>query len=396
MKVLCVFGKYQYGDPSRGLGTEYSSFIPAIKKLGHEVTHFESWDRSLYRDFAGLNRALLDTVEKNRPDVLLAVQTNYEIWLETLEAIRLSGDVATVCWTTDDSWKYKESSRYIGKSYHAMTTTYSSVVPSYIQDGITNILLSQWAANSDFLQEPIPASKCRYPITFIGAAHGDRKKRVEELRSNGLEVHCFGHGWPSGPVRAEKMPEIIRESVISLNFANSKGDNQIKARAFEVPGSGGFMLTEVSPGLEKYYDIGSEIVVFNDMKELVQKARYYLANPEERDRIALAGYERTRRGHTYDLRMKEVLDFALDCRNKWVYNESDRDSVLSVPFKKHRVNSALRLLRSLLLLPCILIWGPKRGRRVSRRILYEFSWRFLGDKTYRASGLPGRLFYNES
>lgn len=397
MKLLCVFGKYQYGDSARGVGTEYSSFIPALKKLGHEVVHFESWDRALYSDFSELNRALLETVEREHPDVLLAVPTNYEIWLETLDVIRNRGDVATICWTTDDSWKYKEFSRFIGRSYHAITTTYPSVVCRYIKDGIPNVLLTQWAANSDFLQEPIPATICRYPVSFIGAAHGDRKRRVEELKSHGLEVQCFGHGWPAGPVRSDQMPGIIRESVISLNFANSKGENQIKARTFEVPGSGGFMLTEGAPGLEKYYHIGGEIVVFNDTKELVEKARYYLENPEERDKIAFAGYQRTKRDHTYDMRMREVLDFALGCRKKWALGDFNRIKTTSgVPFERHNTNMLLKLLRGLLLIPCVIIWGPQRGHRAARRVLHEVSWRLFGYSTYSASGLPGRLFYKES
>ena len=42
---------------------------------------------------------------------MLTVQMNYEIWLETLEIIKARGDVATVRWTTHDSWKFWEVSR---------------------------------------------------------------------------------------------------------------------------------------------------------------------------------------------------------------------------------------------------------------------------------------------
>ena len=96
MKVLCVFGKHQYGDPSRGLGTEYAAFVPALRNLGHDVVHFESWNRKYYSNYAELNRALLETVEREDPDVMLAVQLNYEIWLETLRIIQSAGDVPKV------------------------------------------------------------------------------------------------------------------------------------------------------------------------------------------------------------------------------------------------------------------------------------------------------------
>ena len=228
MKVLTVFGKYQYGDPSREIGPEYASFIPALMGLGHDVVHFESWDRRCYSNYADLNQALLATVEREQPDIMLVVQLNYEIWLETLQIIKAAGDVATICWTTDDSWKYREVSRFIGNSYHAVTTTYADVLPMYHRDRIRNVLLTQWAANSKNLKEPLAARECQYQVTFVGAAHGDRRRRIAELQEYGIGVSCFGYGWPSGPVGAEKIPQIMRKSIISLNFANSRGSIALK------------------------------------------------------------------------------------------------------------------------------------------------------------------------
>jgi len=190
MKILCVFGKYQYGDPSRGIGTEFASFISALKKLGHEIIHFESWDRKRYSNYKDLNQALLETVMREHPEILLAVQMNYEIFLETLQIIRRNTDTATICWTTDDSWKYREVSRFIGSAYHAMTTTYAEVIPNYHRDGIGEVLLTQWAANSQFLLEPLYASECIYPVSFVGAANGHRKRRIEQLLKNGVNVHA--------------------------------------------------------------------------------------------------------------------------------------------------------------------------------------------------------------
>lgn len=393
MKILCVMGKYQYGDPSRGIGPEFASFIPALKRLGHEVVHFESWDRRCYSNYAELNRAFLEIVESEMPDVVLVVQMNYEIWLETLDIIQSFGDVATICWTTDDSWKYKEVSRFIGPAYHAMTTTYAEILPMYQQDGIPNVLLTQWAANSEVLQEPIPATECPYQVSFIGAAHGNRRRSIAELLKQGIEVSCFGYDWPAGSISAEDIPHIMRNSVISLNFANSRGQNQIKARTFEVPGAGGFLLTEYAPRLEKFYTVGKEIDVFHDTDQLAEKIKFYLAHLEERDSIALAGFERTRREYTYEIRMKEVLDFALCSRDKWLKKHGKRIELsFDQAVQKHIVNVLFKLLRKILVFPCVLIWGNVRGRRAARRLIFEFSWRFFGRKTFTASGWPGRMF----
>jgi spore maturation protein CgeB len=64
--------------------------------------------------------------------------------------------------------------------------------------------------------------------------------------------------------------------------------------------------------------------------------------------------------------------------------------------RSHHLTPALRLLRWLLLLPCIAVWGRQRGPRAARRLLFELSWRFAGATTYSARGWPGRLFFRES
>lgn len=390
MRVLCVFGQHQYGDASRGIGTEYDAFIPALKRLGHVVHHFESWDRKRYRDFAELNEKLLIKVDAFKPEVMLTVQMGYEIWIETLEIIRAGGEVATVTWTTDDSWKYREVSRFIGPAYHAITTTYDYILPRYRADGIKNALLTQWAVPSDWLNAPLSYSQCRYRVSFVGTAHGDRKRTMEKLRKTGVDVACFGHGWPNGPVEMNAIPQIMRESVINLNFANSRGENQIKARNFEVPGAGGFLLTQHAPGIERYYHPGREIAVFHDFDTLVDSIRYFTAHPDERDAIAEAGFNRTRTEHTYDLRLAEVLKFALDAKKR--ASDAPTAPSFEIARNNHVLTPILKAITAYLTCLAGLIFGPVRGPRAARRLVFELSWRLVGRHTFTASGWPGRMF----
>lgn len=390
MRVLCVFGEHQYGDPLRGEGTEYSAFIPALHRLGHEVLHFESWNKAAYKDIAELNAKLLVAVESFRPDVMLTVHMEYEIWIETLEMIRARGDVATISWATDDSWKYREVSRFVGGAYHAMTTTYDYVIPRYHADGVENVLLTQWAVSSDWLVEPLPAEKCSYPVSFVGAAHGDRESVISALKARGIEVACFGHGWPSGAIAMTDIPDIMRKSVISLNFSNSRGKRQIKARAFEVPGAGGFLLSADAPGLERCFVLGKEIAVFSDIAELVEQIEYFLSNLDERDLIALAGHFRTRKDHTYEQRLSQVLEYALAAKARTASPPCTYK--FDVLRKRHALTPMLRVLRSILVGFGRLLFGPARGPRAARRLVFELSWRIAGRHTFTAAGWPGRMF----
>ena len=410
-KIFCVFGKYNYGDPGRGLGYEYSNFIPALKRLGYEIAFFDNWDRALFQNFYELNKALLYRVKREQPDIMFSTLIHYEIWRQTLCLLRDSGSVATVNWATDDSWRYESFSRLVAPAFHAFTTTDSDAYAKYQRDGIKNVLLTQWAANSATLQEPLPAAKCTYAVSFIGSAHGDRPRWIAALRQRGIEIVCFGHGWDRGPVASEDIPGIIRTSWISLNFANSalswesllpRKSYQIKARVFEVPGAGGFLLTQWVDGLDRWYIPGQEICVFHGPDDLAERIRYYLAHPAMRDAIAWAGFERTRVEHTYDHRLPHVLEFALKCRDAYLAqaNAEKRDWSDALQFetiaKQHRVNILLAILRRATVQACSHIWGPQRGPRAARRLFFELSWRLVGARTYTSAGWPGRMFYEVS
>lgn len=89
---------------------------------------------------------------------------------------------------------------------------------------------------------------------------------------------------------------------------NCNISNDINYRTFETTGCGTFLLTNYTPGLEKLFDIGKEIVVYDSIEDLDNKVKYYLDNPEERNKIAKAGHERAKKDHTYYERAKKLID----------------------------------------------------------------------------------------
>ena len=394
MRVLCVFGQHAYGDEARGLSPEYQAFVPALSRAGHEVVFFDSWNRRAFTDLAQLNMELLRTIEEHRPEVLLFVPFLYEVWLETLFAIKNRGDITSICWTTDDSWKYERQSRFLAPAFHLITTTYPESFRKYQAEGFP-VLLTQWAAPADALAPPLRAVDCRFPVSFVGMMHGDRRERLERLAERGIHVESFGYGSVNGPVSVARMREIVRSSVISLNFANSHGDKQIKARTFEVPGAGGFLLTEDAPRLERFYRLGEEMDSFSDDDELEAKIRQYLADPERRDAMAMRGFERTRDEHTYDSRLREIFAAAREAKRFAAPSSDPIFPTMDAAFRTHRVKLRHRVLRSFLVACASLAIGRRRARRAARRFLFEVSWRLFGKKTYMAAGLPGRLFPND-
>jgi spore maturation protein CgeB len=105
------------------------------------------------------------------------------------------------------------------------------------------------------------------------------------------------------------MLAIFEQSKVNLNLveASQGGEPQIKGRTFEVPACGGLLLDGHADGIEEYFEPGREIVIYDGVEDMIDKARYYLTHEAERARIAAAGCRRTHAEHTYRARFAAIF-----------------------------------------------------------------------------------------
>jgi spore maturation protein CgeB len=82
----------------------------------------------------------------------------------------------------------------------------------------------------------------------------------------------------------------------------------IPLRIFDIMGAGGFLISNYQPEIPEYFVPDEDIVLYDSIPDLLEKTEYYLNNEEARRRIALSGYEKVRKYHTWKVRMKEILD----------------------------------------------------------------------------------------
>ena len=54
------------------------------------------------------------------------------------------------------------------------------------------------------------------------------KSIVEEVSKSGLNVECWGGGWPNGRMEQDSMIKLFSESKINLNLAMSSGSFQLE------------------------------------------------------------------------------------------------------------------------------------------------------------------------
>lgn len=112
-----------------------------------------------------------------------------------------------------------------------------------------------------------------------------------------------------GPVPyGEQVSKIYASTCVNINSTNYQMPTAVNQRVFDVPLSGGFVLSDDQEEMHTLFNVGTEAVTYKDPEEFVSKSKYYLSHPEERDNIIVAGRERVLRDHTYEARLKVMLD----------------------------------------------------------------------------------------
>ncbi len=105
-----------------------------------------------------------------------------------------------------------------------------------------------------------------------------------------------------------EMPKVFYLSKINLNITSRSIESGIPLRVWDIMAVGGFCLTNYQPELEEYFEIGKDLEVYHDLKEMEEKIAYYLANDDKRIRIAINGYKKVREKHSLKTRIMEMLD----------------------------------------------------------------------------------------
>ena len=152
-----------------------------------------------------------------------------------------------------------------------------------------------------------------YDVSFVGANYGWRPRFIRRLKQLGIEVQCFGFGWPNGTLSDEETVKMYSLSRVNLGFAGvgySKKLTCLKARDFEVPMSGGLYLTQDNPELALVYDVGDEIVTYSDERDCARKIRSLLMDHKRAQEIRTAGRKRAIADHTWTKRFEQVFRMA--------------------------------------------------------------------------------------
>jgi len=341
MKIVFTGLENERYRPELGKTNEHNNFFKLLKSDPKNEVFYIPFDRIIEVGRKAYNEELLDTVRREKPDLFWAFMYTDEIERETLDEIKKL--TTSVAWFSDDHWRLENYSRFYAPHFTKVITTWSKAKKMYAKYGIENVIRSQWGFNSGVYRSVVVPGQ-DINVSFVGMRTPHREKIINELRDAGISVFVRGFKWDEGRASFDEMLEIFSRSKINLNLNPpmsalalkplaqiffrrrrnwivpdfwhiprnlrsyfQKKIPQIKARPFEITGSGGFCITGDADDMENYFVPDKEIVIYKDTKDLVDKVRYYLEHDDERRSIQKAGYERALKDHTYKRRLENIF-----------------------------------------------------------------------------------------
>ena len=208
-------------------------------------------------------------------------------------------------------------------------------------------------------------------VAFVGQRYALRPMYVGRLLDEGIDVHAYGPGWRlrtpglvgeakrflrkaattaraltaldpesrtrasaesewlraaervrvsydrnmHAPVPDDEMIRLYSASKVSLGFSevfdahdpSAEVKRHLHLRDFEAPMCGAAYLAGRTDELGEFYELETEVITYADADELVEKARFLLANPAVCARVRAAGLKRARACHTYNRRLTDLF-----------------------------------------------------------------------------------------
>ena len=333
MKIL-ISG---YHNPHYQTITEYIE--RAVCGLGHEVIVFNDRKhiipgRLRHRckplqavSLAAINSSLVRLADKTRPDLVI-VTGGHRITRKTLRELARRG-FRVVLWTTDRP-DPKDIMRETVFNYDRVFCQGTEYVDIFKELGVSDALWLPMGCDPE-IHSPVSLSEDQEAdlgsdVVFVGSFYPYRAENLEALR--GFNLAIWGPGWENLPghsalggcVRGAHTPphkwvKIYSASKIVLALHNSSGcdaaiAHQASPRVFEALACGAFVLTDCKKDVLELFRSGEHLTAFADAGDLREKVAHFLSRPAARQRIAAAGRREVLKNHTYQKRLKTLIDMS--------------------------------------------------------------------------------------
>lgn len=279
--------------------------------LGYRPAEFHCRDSRAVRRRRAMNDGVLPALRVahgQRPvDWMFVYASGLEVRAETIRAIvdDLGIPVVNLCLDDKQSWTGPrlDGQRFgqvdIASAFDLSWTSASVACEWYLAEGARPLYMPP---GFDAATHRPMALEQDIPVSFIGSAYGYRTAVVRYLEAHGIPVHAYGEGW-RGAGWVDDAVAIVNRSRINLGMGGigySETLTNVKARDFEVPGTGGGVYaTSFNSDLARHFVIGEEILCYRSREEMLEVIRYCLAHSDTARAIAQRARERCLREHRW-------------------------------------------------------------------------------------------------
>jgi len=128
------------------------------------------------------------------------------------------------------------------------------------------------------------------------------------------EQSLFGEKKTENKFLEQLKPYLENEKYSKIGFnmhGEVAGDYAANVRLFEITGVGSCMVTDWKKNLNEIFEIDKEAVAFSSGDECIEKIKWLLDHPKEREEIAIAGQKRVLRDHTFKIRASQLNEIIL-------------------------------------------------------------------------------------
>ena len=268
------------------------------------------------------NRRLRDELSGVRADLVLVVKGE-QLSPETVQALRRATGAPVVNFYPDDPFSEVRSNRLahgagVLAAYDACFTFARHLIPAYRQAGVGRVFYLPFARDPEQHAPVTDAGEPEFEVVFAGNLNEERVRWLEPLA--GFRLAVFGERTERALPRGSALrgatflpaaygPELaqaLARGAVSLNVMRLQNAGSHNMRSFESPACGAFTLSQRTPELVELFREGEEVACFGSEEEMVEQVRWWLERPEERRRVADAGFRRVEHD-TYAVRAREIL-----------------------------------------------------------------------------------------
>ncbi len=267
-----------------------------------------------------IDKVLQRRIRAFQPDLVMTLLGNYTS-PATIKSLRSATGAPMVCWVQDHMGTMGRQ-YVIGSGYDfifAKDMAMVELLRRYTRQ--TGVHYLAEACNPAVHRPVTPslAQRQRYAceVTTAATLYYYRSAVLEAIGDFDLKIWGTLPRYYRGPLLAkhaggsvagDEKAACFNSARIVINTLFPMEIDGLNARAFEAAGCGAFQLINASSAIARHFTPGKDIEVFANLAELREKVRYFLGHESARLAIAQAASQRAHREHSYEVRLREMLE----------------------------------------------------------------------------------------